>query len=150
MNAPTTQPDKVTATELRQQISEIFGELEQLRADVIQLTEQIQAMRQGLQTAASRPAAQTAGQTITIPVTRIEREKRKGTYYYRMLGGPYTKHGIRVWPEVLEAMNLDKLEYDKQDEHRFNPALICLALVEEYESNGETKTGPQKIIGKAP
>lgn len=42
-------------------------------------------------------------------------ESKSGKLYYKIVGGPYSKYGIRVWPEVLEefGVKVDQLKGGK-------------------------------------
>jgi hypothetical protein len=134
------QPDRITATEIRELFADLHGEIEELRAE-------LHAMRGGLIQAATPPAT-TDGENFTA--VKIEREKRKGKYYYKMLGGQFSKHGITIWDEVLQALGLDKVEYDKDDIHKLNPPVDVHVSFEWYtdpETNEQKKR--RKITGRA-
>jgi hypothetical protein len=90
-NTPMTTP-ATPATPAEQFRADMMQALEAMRADLSAMRADLDAMRAGLMQA-SQPAPKPEDQTtMIIAVTKIEREKRKGTYYYRMLGGMYTKH----------------------------------------------------------
>jgi hypothetical protein len=146
MTTPTTQPltpAQQAAEQFREEIRAAFDlihvEIAELRADLAQ-------MREGL-THASQPAP-TVGTGNTFTAVKIEREKRKGKYYYKMIGGQFSKHGITVWDEILEAMNLDKVEYDTEDIHKLNPPIEVRFSSELYTDEEGTKNR-RKVIGKA-
>lgn len=68
-------------------------------------------------TTANRPAlmpqSQTTVQTLTMDIlcTHIRREFTEGKDKIKLLGGEFTKHGIPVYPEFMEALhiNMEKL-----------------------------------------
>lgn len=154
MTTPTPQPDRITAAEIRElfagmreQIESLQTETGGLRTDIETLSEELYTMRNGLQQAATAPAT-TDGENFTA--VKIEREKRKGKYYYKMIGGQYSKHGITIWDEVLEALGLDAVEYDSDDIHKLNPPVEVHVSFEWYK---DPETGEQKkrkkITGRA-
>lgn len=140
MTTPTNQPDRMTAEELRAAFELLHVEISELRTEITQI-------REGLTHASQPTPASTNGDTFAA--VKIEREKRKGKYYYKMLGGQFTKHGITVWDEVLEAMGLDSAEYDEDDIHKLTPPLIVRFSSEPYtDEEGQTKHR-RKVTGRA-
>lgn len=135
---PTNQPDRLTPAEIRELFEGIHVEISELRADLAQI-------REGL-THAAQPAPAVSD---TFAAVKIEREKRKGKYYYKMLGGQFTKHGITVWDEVLEAMGLDAVEYGKDDIYKIEPPLIVRYSSEPYTDEEGQPKNRRKVTGKA-
>lgn len=151
MTTPTTQPNRITASEIRELFKNLHintaAHIEEIRAEVEDLRDEVRQMKSGLATA-SQPAASVDGENFTA--VKIEREKRKGKYYYKMLGGQYSKHGITIWDEVLKALGLDAVEYDSDDIHKLNPPLEVHVSFEWYtdpETNEQKKR--KKITGRA-
>lgn len=147
MTTPTPQADRITAAEIRDLFAELKAEISQQGIEINGLIAELHAMRGGLQQAATPPAT-TDGENFTA--VKIEREKRKGKYYYKMIGGQYSKHGITIWNEVLEALGLDAVEYDADDIHKLNPPIAVHVSWEWYT---DPETGEQKkrkkITGRA-
>lgn len=129
-------PNKITAAEIRELFADLRAEIEELRTEVRQF-------KGGIATAATTPTIET------FAAVKIEREKRKGKYYYKMLGGQFTKHGITIWDEVLEAMGLDKVEYDADDIHKLDPPLIVRISSEPYTDEDGQEKNRRKVIGRA-
>jgi hypothetical protein len=96
------QPERISATELRNALQALTERLDQIEAS-------LSAVREGLTAAASQPAAgQPAGETITIDATiLLMTYDDNGQPVYKVKGGQYMKFGIRIWPEVLPALGVD-------------------------------------------
>lgn len=43
----------------------------------------------------------------TFTADRLSVETKDGKTYYKVIGTPFTKYGVNVWPEVLEAAGID-------------------------------------------
>lgn len=88
----------------------------------------------------SAPAV--AGDTVrtrTFDAEYIEVGYANGKKTYRVFGGPFTKFGIRVWPETLSKLGLStSLDVGQ---HPFTQAVVI-------ELNDDSN--PQKVIGLAP
>jgi len=151
MTTPTTQPDRITAAEIRELFKEQGALLTDLHLEFELLREQVHAMRGGLQQAATAPAQVGTFETVTM--TRITRTRTNGKWYYKMQGGRYMKRGVTVWDEVLSSLAIDPLNipWDTQDGYTFPQPLTVAVLLKEYadETSGEIKTTPQKVTGKA-
>jgi len=154
MTTPTAQPatpaQQAAADfreEIRQQFTNTFLQFVSLQQEIGGLRNDIDQMREGLNHA-SQPAPVVNAETFTA--VKIEREKRKGKYYYKMIGGQFSKHGITIWDEILEALDLDKVAYDEDDTHKLIPPLEVRFSSEEYteETTGEIKHR-RKVTGKA-
>lgn len=138
MTTPT-QPDRITAAEIR----ELFAEL---RAEIATLDAKIEAMRGGLQTAATPPA--TFGEMeITAILKSIDRNNKIN---YMASGAPYTKFGVRVWDEVLPLLGVDPaaLEFGNNP---ITPGIRARVLLGETtnQKTGKVGIGPHKVTGKA-
>lgn len=149
MTTPTPQPEKITASEIRELFANQAHYYQDLRAELEELRAILETMRGGLQQAATAPAP--TGQTEAVTMTRIVRTRTNGKWYYKMQGGKYTKRGVTVWDEVLASLDLDPatIAWDTQDGHTFPHPLTVAVLLKEYtdETTGEIKTTPQKVLG---
>jgi hypothetical protein len=133
-------PDKMTAQELRDQFHQLFQEMEQLRAD-------FENMRAGLMNAASRQNAGTETYKDFDASEILLSYDDKGQPTYKIKGVPFSKFGVRVWPEVLPDLGIDP------DTLRPGPNLFrCKVRALMFEATSEAGTlsmQPKKIIGKA-
>lgn len=55
------------------------------------------------------------GETVEFPAAELIPEMLKGELYWKITGGQYTKFGVRVWPEVLEAAGMTDLKIMNYD-----------------------------------
>ena len=99
---PASQPDRISAAELRSVLQALTERLDQIEASLA-------AVRDGLTAAASQPAAsQPAGETVTFDATILLMSyDDNGLPVYKVKGGQYMKFGVRIWPEVLPALGVD-------------------------------------------
>jgi hypothetical protein len=97
-----SQPERVSAAELRSALQALTERLDQIEASLA-------GLREGLTAAASQPTtAQPAGETAVIDATILLMSyDDNGQPVYKVKGGQYMKFGIRVWPEVLPALGVD-------------------------------------------
>lgn len=58
-------------------------------------------------------AGQQSGE-LTFPAKILSCETKDGKPYWKVKGGKFLQHGVRVWPEVLEAAGLNPLQLDPQ------------------------------------
>ena len=59
----------------------------------------------GLKTA---PAASGSAEAVSsFAAETLQAEMLEGVVYWKIKGGSFTKHGVRVWPEVLTAAGFD-------------------------------------------
>ena len=132
MTTPS-QPDKMTAAELRAAFQSMAERLDQIEANLATL-------REGLTAAASQqPASQVPGETITFDATILLMSyDDNGQPVYKVKGGQYMKFGVRVWPEVLSALGIDPAALKPGP----NPVTLKVrALMGEH--------GPRKVISLA-
>jgi hypothetical protein len=101
MTTPTT-PDRITPAELRLAFQSLTERLDSIETEIA-------AIRDGLATAASQPAAPApTGETIALDVSLLLMSyDDNGQPVYKAKGGQYQKFGVRVWPEVLPALGVD-------------------------------------------
>jgi hypothetical protein len=140
MTTPTTQPDKITAQELRDQFAALHEEIQDLRAD-------IETLRAGLQAAATASPAATMSQVQTFGATElILGYNDRGEPTYKAKGIPFTKFGVRVWPETLPALGIDPSTLKPGP----NPIdmTLCVQMITTTGEDGQPRTVPQKVIGK--
>ena len=99
---PASQPDRISAAELRSVLQALTERLDQIEASLA-------AVRDGLTAAASQPpASQPAGETVTFDATILLMSyDDNGLPVYKVKGGQYMKFGVRIWPEVLPALGVD-------------------------------------------
>lgn len=137
---PTTQPDQITAAEIR----ELFAEL---RAEIATIDAKLEAMRAGLQTAATPPASTFGEMDITAIVKSID---KKDKINFLAIGAPYNTFGVRVWDEVLPALGIDP-ESLKFGNNPITPGIRARVLLGETtnQKTGKVGIGPHKVTGKA-
>ncbi len=136
MTTPTTQPDRMTAAELRAAFDLLHVEIAELRADIAQ-------MKSGLQTAAQPAPASTAEMQIDSIIMTTD---DNGKPAYKAKGAPYQKHGVRVWDEVLPALGINP-ETLKPGQNAITPAIRARVQMNPPTEEGKTAQ-PRKVIGK--
>ncbi len=91
----------------------------------------------------SAPAAPTtqsqSGLTFTANVLTVEFTP-KGEKAAKLKGGQWTKHGVRLWPEVAQALGYNLDNFGPGD-HSIEPVNVCYALNEKQQ--------PAKVLGRA-
>ena len=139
MTAPMN--DRITAAEIR----ELFAEL---RAELATLDAKIEAMRGGLQTAATPPAVSTFGEMDIVAIVKSIDKKDK--INFTALGAPYNAFGVRVWDEVLPLLDIDPEEM-KFGNNPITPGIRARVLLGETtnQKTGKVGIGPHKVTGKA-
>ena len=134
--------ETITLPQLRAMLADLHQRMDTISSELA-------ALRAGLAQAATPPQA---GSYEALPASRLERERVKGKTYYRIMGGRYTKHGIRIWPEGLAAIGIDPdaIAWADDDSHAIAPPLVVSALIEPHQDkDGNAITGPTKIVGLA-
>ena len=131
------QPDRITAAEIR----ELFAEI---RAELAHLDAKIEAMRGGLQTAATPSAVGTFGEMMIDSIVMTYDDAGKPAY--KAKGAPYQKHGVRVWDEVLPALGIDTASL-KPGPNTIEP-IRARVLMNAPTEEGKTAQ-PRKVTGKA-
>lgn len=122
---------------------ELRAELESMRAELAQI-------RAGLATASQPAPVVGPSETITETATHIERESRKGRTYYRVMCGRFSQHGVKIWPEYFQAVGIDPDALTWVDDRaKIDPPIRVTIEMETYTKDGETKTGPRRVIGRA-
>jgi len=135
---PTTQPDRITAAEIRDLFAELHAEIAELRAE-------LHAMRGGLQTAATPPAVGTFAEMMIDCIVMTYDDAGKPAY--KAKGAPYQKHGVRVWDEVLPALGIDPAAL-KPGPNPITPAIRARVQMNPSTEDGKTAQ-PRKVTGKA-
>jgi len=130
---PTNNPDRMTAQELRDAFRELKEEIDGLRADFA-------TFRDGISTAANNTIQTQPGETYRdFDASEILLSyDDKGQPTYKVKGVPFTKFGVRVWPETLPALKIDPAKL-KPGPNAYKARVRALM--------GEQ--GPRKIIGLA-
>ena len=146
MTTPNTQPqtDRITAAEIRDLFAELNGNISALMFRVSDLENHIEAMRGGLQTAATPPAVGTFGEMIIDSIVMTYDDAGKPAY--KAKGAPYQKHGVRVWDEVLPALGIDPASL-KPGPNTIEP-IRARVLMNAPTEEGKTAQ-PRKVTGKA-
>lgn len=142
--------------ELKEQIAilaaasaNLLAEITAVRNDVQWINQRMTIAIERFQTAsASQPAK--AGESVTFWATGLIHNIANGKHAYYLTGGEYHKHGIRVWPEVLESIGLGAMLDSAADVHAIAEPLNVRASVEDWiNKKGECGRGPHKVIGLA-
>lgn len=161
---PKTVPDGIVAShllEITQKLDRLTHLVEGLVVQVNtctdssiavteQMTEFVKAFKRAVTEAPAGQAAppstgQNGGGSFITDV--IETEKRKGKTYFKVKGGRFTKHGVTVWPEVLEAAGFDPADFPVGEETQF---VGHTAIFTNADPNDEGKVWPDKIIKITP
>jgi hypothetical protein len=130
-----TQPEKITAAELR-------AELAAIRQDVNLIKDTIATLAHGILTAGSQ-AQQVQTGTITDMIADciVMTYTDAGEPAYKLTGTPYNKFGVRVWPEVLDTLPHTDL---KPGKNPIPPLKVRVLMA----TNDAGKSTPRKVIGK--
>ena len=157
---PTPAPAAVAPSpqlQLLQQIAESTTITAQLLNEVLQVLQASANVANSLLQLMQRPAPQPASQpaaTQQLPEGTYKDftaeavllgYSDKGDPTYKLIGFPYTKYGVRVWPEVLPLLGIvaDQL---KPGPNPLNPPVNVRALLVDNESG---TLSPKKVIGLA-
>jgi hypothetical protein len=80
---------------------------------------------------------------------RLSVEMKDSKFYYKVIGVPFVKHGVTVWPEVLEAAGI-QIDHSNPG----NPPNIAgwkAEYIEKVGTNGMTPAKVTRLLpGKAP
>ena len=119
---------EITMDDVIQLLGEQVHELSQLTELVLELKSQNERLLKGLtlcyKLLEERPAVPTmaaaADEIITEPVAgQLCVNKLEGKYYFSVKVPKWMKHGVRVWPEVLESVGINpdgrQLDYEPID-----------------------------------
>lgn len=146
--APTaTEPDKITAAELRARIDGIDKRLIALRERVDQIADALDALIEGLKHAATAGTQDFSTMIITTIIKAID-DNGKDTF--KAQGEPFTKHGVRIWDEVLPSLGIidpAALKYGRNPVEGI-PARVLMGETKNRET-GVVGIGPRKVTGKA-
>ena len=162
MTTPLT-PAEIFRTEMFARLDAQGETIDAMREDlihqeelIIKLTNGLTALLDGLQsattaataTAASQPAQ--VGKTSTFFASEIVYGvDENGKQFFKLRGGPWSKSGIRIWPEVFPIIGLTApAEYGRTP---INPPVNVLVEWHDYTDpkTKETRATPYKLIGKA-
>ena len=146
MTTPNTQPqtDRITAAEIRDLFAELNGNISALMFRVSDLENHIEAMRGGLQTAATPPAVGTFSEMMIAEIIMTYDDNGKAAY--KAKGAPYQKHGVRVWDEVLPTLGIDPATLTPGP-NTIEP-IRARVLMNAPTEEGKTAQ-PRKVTGKA-
>jgi len=146
---PTTQPDRITAAEIRDLFAGITEDVERMERRLLgkieTLTEELEAIREALHTAATPPAVGTFGEMMIDSIVMTYDDAGKPAY--KAKGAPYQKHGVRVWDEVLPALGIDPAAL-KPGPNPITPAIRARVQMNPSTEDGKTAQ-PRKVTGKA-
>jgi len=137
MTTPTTQPDRITAQEIRELFADLHAEIEDLRAEVRQ-------MKSGL-ASASQPATPIGTFAEMMIDTIIMTYDDNGKPAYKATGAPYNKFGVRVWDEILPVLGIDPASL-KPGKNTQTPAIPARVLMNEAKDDKPAQ--PRKVTGK--
>ena len=95
------------------------------------------------------PSQINGGQYEDVTVdTLVVTTDDNGKPVYRVKGGKYVKHGVRVWPEVLPVLGI-KADELKPGPNPFSATVRVLLKKYTDEETGQEKLAPQKVVGLA-
>lgn len=148
MTTPT-QPDRTTAAEIRDLFAGMTEDVERMERRLLgkieTLTEELEAMREALHTAATPPAVGTFAEMMIDCIVMTYDDAGKPAY--KAKGAPYQKHGVRVWDEVLPALGIDPAAL-KPGPNPITPAIRARVQMNPSTEDGKTAQ-PRKVTGKA-
>lgn len=99
MTTPNT-PDKITAAELRNWLQKVHKEL-------LEVHDLVDKLRIEMDARQPQPATAAPGAEVIQATTVIKSYDPQGRVMVHILGGRYTKHGARAWPEYLDALGIN-------------------------------------------
>jgi hypothetical protein len=70
--------------------------------------------------------ANSAGDTVTIPITAIRKENSQGKDRLRAIGGQWSTHGVPLYIEALSAAGLTIEEFAYGDTPKMGKAIVAL------------------------
>lgn len=111
-----------------------------LWSEIQELKEMIAALMMGK---ASQPAAPIGGEicfTASKLVCSYDSEKEKT--YYKIKGGDYMKHGVDIWPEILEDAGINPEEINIKKP----PSVSHFVAICTMKENGQ----PKKVVNLQP
>lgn len=146
---PKTQPVTVGA---------LLAEITSLRGDVATVHAQLEAVSQALaqllatpraaapvaapsQPSQAQPTVPGTFRDFTMTAVKVGISEINGERTYKAIGQPFTKYGVRIWPEVLPELGIAAGESLKFGD---NPCASRLVRAEMGDR------GPKKITGLAP
>lgn len=148
MTTPTTQPaDKITPAELRQQFDDLHSEIDSIRHDLETLISAVGTITAGIQHAATATPPAMSGTYTTMMIESITMTTDDtGKPAYKAIGAPYTKFGVRIWPETLPALGIDPAAL-KPGPNRSEIPLAARVLMNDAKDDKPAQ--PRKITGRA-
>ncbi len=132
-----SQPEKITAAEIRELFAELRAELESLRAE-------LHTFRNGVAAASEKP--QTNYRDFVADEIIMGYDDA-GKPTYKAKGIPFAKFGVRIWDEVLPILGVDATTL-KPGSNKVQIA-VRAEMVETVDGEGRVKSNPRKIIGRA-
>lgn len=145
MTTPTTQPDRITAAEIRELFKEQNARIIDLHLEIELLRDSLNYIREALHTAATPPAVGTFAEMMIDSIVMTYDDAGKPAY--KAKGAPYQKHGVRVWDEVLPALGIDPATL-KPGPNPIAPAIRARVQMNPPTEDGKTAQ-PRKVTGKA-
>ena len=141
-NQPTAKPNAEKSLELLERIAQAT------EANTAALRELCSLLVGKAETAAA-PLQTNGGQYEDVTVdTLIASTDDNGKPVYKVKGGKYAKHGVRVWPEVLPALGI-KADELKPGPNPFSATVRVVLKKYTDEETGQEKLAPQKVVGLA-
>jgi hypothetical protein len=119
-------------------LAAISENLERILSMGSQLADALALLRQPISVASPAQAMPAGEYTEFTAEAVVMTYNDKGEPAYKIVGHPYSRYGVRVWPEVLSALGIDPAQL-KPGPNPFSARVV--ALMGEH--------GPKKITGRA-
>ncbi len=158
MTTPANLTPAQAAEAFRAEIRANFENLEiiitEQRVEIAELRAYLETIRAGL-TQAAAPAPQVGTTDTFLADTVTFATDENGKEAYKIRGGKFSKNGVRVWPEVLPMLGIDK-DLLKSGRNPIDPPIMV--RVEIAKRAGKSDLGEdttqqydyaRKVIGKA-
>ena len=148
MTTPTQPtPAQIAAeqfrADLRADLAEIMDELHSQRDELVNVREDLEAIRAGLQQASQPAPAATRSFSEMMIESIIMTNDDNGKPAYKAKGTPFSKFGVRVWDEILLALDIDPANLKPGT----NQIKAIRARVQ-MKVNESGQPAPEKVTGK--